>query len=70
MKLRDIQKKAKAMGIQATRMGKVELIRTIQGQEKSIPCYGSDRVAYCEEKACLWREDCVSLSNKKPSQGS
>ena len=67
--MRDIQKKAKGIGIHAARMGKVELIRTIQSQEKSIPCYGSDRVAYCGEESCLWREDCVSL-NEKPSQGS
>ena len=66
MKFRDIQRMAKGMGINASRMGKEALIRAIQKQENNIPCYGTDRVAYCEERSCLWREDCLSLNSEKP----
>jgi hypothetical protein len=59
MKFQDIQKLAKNMGINAFRMKKIDLIRSIQREENNIECYGTPRVDHCGEMSCLWRSDCI-----------
>ena len=61
MRFQDIQKMAKGMGINTFRMKKTNIIRAIQGKENNIECYGTERANHCEEEACLWRSDCLSL---------
>lgn len=61
MKFQDIQKMAKAKGINSFGMRKTDLIRAIQRKENNPECYGTDRVEYCRELSCLWREECISL---------
>ena len=61
MKFQDIQKMAKAIGINSFGMKKTDLIRAIQRKENNPECYGTDRVEYCRELSCLWREDCIAL---------
>ena len=68
MKYNEIQQKAKGMGIKPYKIKKTELIRLIQQTEKSMVCYGTERVSYCHEDKCLWREDCVSVNSKGISQ--
>ena len=63
----EIQKLAKGMGIKTYRMKKTEIIRSIQRTENNIDCYATPRVEHCSEDTCLWRNDCVSLHNKKTS---
>ncbi len=50
------------MGISSYRKNKVELIQAIQRTENNIPCFGTSRVDHCNEPACSWRADCVSLT--------
>ena len=63
MKYNDIKKIAKNMDINTYRMKKLDMIQAIQQAENNIPCFGTERVDYCYESACLWRNDCVSLNN-------
>lgn len=64
MKFNDIQKMAKGMGVNTFQMKKTDMILAIQRAENNIACYGTPRVAYCQELACLWRDDCLSLNEK------
>ena len=67
MRLQEIQRMAKGMGINPFRMKKTDLIQFIQREESNIDCYGTERVAHCEEQGCLWRSDCLSLNgHEKP----
>jgi hypothetical protein len=61
MKMTDIRKRAKELGIKSSRMKKVDLIRSIQASEDNIPCFGTERVQYCGEEGCLWRDDCLKI---------
>ena len=54
---------AKDMGINTFRMKKTDIIQFIQREENNIDCFGTERVAHCEELGCLWRDDCLSLNN-------
>lgn len=62
MNFTEIKKMAKGMGINTYGMKKIEVIRSIQRAENNIDCYGTDRVEICNEDACLWRDDCLSLN--------
>jgi len=64
MKFNDIQKMAKGVGINTFQMKKTGMILAIQRVENNIECYGTTRVEYCEEYACLWRDDCLSVNEK------
>ena len=70
MKYQDIQKIAKAKGINSFGMRKTSLIRAIQRKENNPECYGTDRVEYCRELSCLWREDCIVLKFQDASLGA
>jgi len=59
MRLSEIEKKAKSLGIKDTwRLSKKELIKTIQRKEGNFDCFGLSRGS-CEQLACLWRSDCL-----------
>jgi hypothetical protein len=64
MRLEEIQNMARGMGIRSLKMKKAHLIRAIQRAENNIECYGTRRVDNCQEIACLWKSDCLSLNNK------
>ena len=63
MKIQEIQKIAKNMGIKTFRMKKVDIVRAIQRTENNMDCFYTPRVEYCGELLCLWREDCLLLNN-------
>jgi len=59
MKLSQIEKKARGLGIKDTwKYSKKELIKTIQKKEGNFDCFGT-AVNYCDQMNCLWREDCL-----------
>jgi len=64
MDFKEIRKQAKNMGINLFQKNKMEIIRSIQREENNIDCYGRPRVEFCQEQACLWRNDCLSLNEK------
>lgn len=61
MKMADVRKRAKELGIRSSKVKKVDLIRSIQVAEDNIPCFGTERVQYCGEERCLWRDDCLKI---------
>ena len=63
MNITEVKKKAKEMDINTYRMKKQAMIQAIQQAENNIPCFGTERVDYCYEQACLWRKDCVSSNH-------
>lgn len=60
MKIADVQKKAKEMGLKAGRIKKTDLIRAIQIAEGNSPCFGT-AAGYCDQVNCFWAEDCLSI---------
>lgn len=67
MNFNEIRRMVMDMGINTHRMKKPDLIHTIQRMENNMECFGTDRVDYCHEEICLWRNDCLS-SNGKANQ--
>ena len=60
MTFRDIQKKARAMGIDPGKMKKADLIHAIQKAEGNTPCFGKwPEHAGCPYLDCCWRGDCM-----------
>ncbi len=59
MKIADIQKIAKNMGINAgAKTAKKNFIRQIQIKEENYPCYDTGNND-CNQYGCSWREDCI-----------
>lgn len=58
MRMPDIKKKAKALGVNAGRMKKPDLIRAIQKAEGYTACFGSGD-SRCPQLQCCWRGDCI-----------
>jgi hypothetical protein len=66
MNFNEIRTMGKDLGINTYRKKKTELIHTIQEAEDKIVCYGTERVEYCNEGACLRRNECISLNLRRP----
>ena len=60
MKMPEILKKAKAVGVKC-RIGakKVDVIRAIQAAEGNFPCFATAR-EFCDQMNCAWRADCMA----------
>jgi len=58
MKMNEIKKAAKKMGINPGKIGKADLIKGIQKAEGNFDCFGT-AVDYCDQLGCAWREDCL-----------
>ena len=58
MTVKEIKGIAKKMGLQAGRMKKADLVRTIQAAEGNTPCFQTGAASSCGQDNCLWRSDC------------
>jgi len=59
MRLSEIEKKAKSLGIKDTwRYSKKDLIKTIQRKEGNFDCFGNSRGS-CSQSVCCWHTECV-----------
>jgi ABC-type uncharacterized transport system substrate-binding protein len=58
MTVKEIKTIAKKMGIQAGKIKKADLIRTIQNAEGNTPCFQSGATS-CDQMNCCWRSDCM-----------
>ncbi|MCG6877701.1 MAG: SAP domain-containing protein [Deltaproteobacteria bacterium] len=67
MKMNDVRKMAKRLNINTYQMTKPNMIRSIQKAENNTPCFGTPRVAECDEQFCLWRPDCETV--RQPEGG-
>lgn len=59
IKIADLRKMARQMGINCGKLNKVGLIRAIQRAEGYQDCYASPYALECNRIDCLWREDCL-----------
>lgn len=58
--MNEIKDKAKNLGIDGSKMKKVELIRAIQRAEGYNACYGTTN-GTCSQTECCWRSDCLKI---------
>ncbi len=58
MKITDIRKEAKRLGVETTGMNKTDMIRAIQVAEGNFPCFKT-ATDYCDQLNCSWRDDCL-----------
>lgn len=60
MRLGEIEKKARGLGIKDTwKYSKKDLVKTIQRIEGNFDCFGTASNSYCDQLLCCWREDCL-----------
>jgi hypothetical protein len=70
MNFNELRQMAKRMGINTHRVKKPDIIHSIQRAENNIECFNTQRVEYCCEHVCLWRNDCVRLNrDRQPNPG-
>ena len=60
MSLPQLKAKAKKLGVDPGKMGKTELIHSIQRAEGFNACFGQAN-GYCPQEACCFRGDCLTL---------
>ncbi|MGD0336928.1 MAG: hypothetical protein ABSB18_07540 [Candidatus Omnitrophota bacterium] len=59
MRLVDIERKARQLGIKNTwKLSKKELVKAIQRAEGNFDCFGTI-TAYCDQLSCCWRIECL-----------
>ena len=68
MNMQEIRVLAKDLGIKSSRMKKAELIQTIQLTEGNFGCFSTAITGACDQADCLWREDCLSVSENNSIQ--
>jgi len=61
MKMEDVKKKAKKLGINSGKMSKTDLIQAIQKAEGNTPCYGNSNNGNCPYTNCCFRSDCFKV---------
>lgn len=59
MLMKDVQAKARKMGIKLQKFKKIDLIRKIQIEEGNTACFQLNGDT-CGQKDCCWRSDCVA----------
>ena len=64
MNMQMIREIAKTRGVPAGKLGKIDLVRTIQHEEGNFDCFSRAYDGYCDQSECVWREDCFSLSTR------
>lgn len=60
IKMPQIRKKAKALGITPGKMKKDELVRATQIAEGFTPCFGRSN-GQCEQTNCCFMADCLKI---------
>jgi hypothetical protein len=58
MTVKEIKIIEKKMGIQAGKIKKTDLVRTIQMAEGNSPCFQTG-ITSCDQENCCWRSDCI-----------
>ena len=60
MRLIEVKKKAKGMGVKPGKMKKAELIRAVQVREGNDVCFGFGSLGVvCDQEGCCFRTDCL-----------
>ena len=67
MKMTEIRRKAKEMGVEIRRMKKSDLIRAIQTAEGHTACFATGRTE-CDQLVCSWRADCLPAKKEEHNE--
>ena len=59
MKVNELRKMAKALGVTKMETKKAGLIKQIQRAEGNPDCFGTAVGGFCDQDACIFREDCL-----------
>ena len=62
MKLEEIRSIAKSHSINAGKLSKAELIKSIQSGEGNFDCFATAYDGVCDQLNCLWRKDCFAAA--------
>jgi len=62
IKMPELRRKAKALGIEPGQMEKVELIQEIQKAQNNTPCFGTSD-GQCESTDCCFMQDCFNTGS-------
>lgn len=62
MKLEEIRSIAKSHRINAGKLSKTELIKSIQIGEGNFDCFATAYDGVCDQMNCLWRKDCFAAA--------
>jgi len=54
MKIDEIRKKAKQIGITNLKQNKIDLVRNIQAVEGNCSCFSTEISSTCDQKECCW----------------
>jgi len=65
MNMQQIRTIARSINLKPGKMPKATLIRNIQTSEGNFDCFASAASGYCDQGGCIWRDDCLSLSQQK-----
>lgn len=58
MNMTDLHTKARVLGIKVKNIKKADLVRKIQIEEGSFPCFQVD-MGPCDQLDCCWRKECL-----------
>lgn len=58
MNMQEIRAIAKKLGVKSSKLKKAELVQAIQSSEGNEPCYERGKSVDCDQKECLWKDDC------------
>ena len=61
MKMPEIKRKAKRLGVSAGKMKKAELIHSIQEAEGYTPCFGTSN-GECQYTNCCFMPECLKIT--------
>ena len=61
MKMPEIKRKAKRLGVTSGKMKKAELIHSIQEAEGYTPCFGTSN-GECQYTDCCFMPDCLKMT--------
>jgi hypothetical protein len=64
MKLEDVRSIAKSRGILPGKLSKTQLIKLLQAGEGNFDCFATAHDGVCDQMSCLWRNDCLEVSQK------
>jgi len=67
MNMQEIRQIARSRGLKAGKKTKINLVRSIQNAEGNFDCFATAVGGICDQEACLWRQDCLTLSVKQAS---
>ena len=62
MKMPEVRRMAKNVGINSFGKKKVDLIREIQRAEGNFDCFSTAAHGYCDQKECVFRSLCLTKS--------